>query len=444
MALIAVAAAATLASLIVWVVPPFRQDYGFFGCYTLGQLGMGALLTGTAAALWFVALAPIERRRIVAFRACAVLLATVAGYVGAEVIYFFVGPDPINPFYEVDPRWNLPDPELGFVRKPNITWNGRAYDDPAARIVEYRTDENGFRNPPGLGRAEVVFIGDSFTEAGNMPEDLTFVHLVGEQLGVTTANLGRAYYGPQHELIVLKRYALEYHPGTVVWVIFEGNDLLDAQRYLRGVRNTPEASASRRSAWSQRSLLTWRLLQPFLKTAPPRERGDETWILQLPSCEPEKVDFTAVYDPELPHRSAQAWEATARCLQDGFEFCRRHDVQMLVVFIPIKFRVYGPFVRLITPDQEYLGPLPADLQQPTDFGSELAAFCREIGCPFLDTWPALLAAAESGKKTYSLRYDTHLEADGHRVVADLVCDALSGKGAVGTPDANSDHVAPPG
>jgi hypothetical protein len=444
MALKIAAAVATLASLVVWVVPPFRQDYGFFGCYTLGQLGVGALLSGFAVAVWFVALASAERRRIVAFRACAVLLATVAGCVGAEVIYFFVGPDPINPFYEVDPRWNLPDPELGFVRKSKITWRGRAYDDPDARIVEYRTDENGFRNPPGLGRADVVFIGDSFTEAGNMPEDLTFSHLVGEQLGLTTANLGRTFYGPQQELIVLKRYALDYRPGTVVWVVFEGNDLLDAQRYLRGVLNTPGAAGTRRSAWSWRSRLIWRLLEPFLKTAPPRERSDGTWLLQLPSCEPEKVDFTVLYDSELPHRSREAWEATTRCLQDGFEFCRRHDVQMLVVFIPIKFRVYGPFVRLITPDQEYLGPLAADLQQPTDFGSELANFCREIGCPYVDTWPALLAVAESGKRTYSLRYDTHLEADGHRVVADLVCDALSDKGGVRATDADPDHGAPPG
>ncbi|UCG34331.1 MAG: hypothetical protein JSU68_06770 [Phycisphaerales bacterium] len=433
----------SLASLLVWVVPPFRQDQGFFGCYTLGQLCLGTLLFGIAVAFWFVALASADRRRIAAFRACSVLLAVLAGYAGAEVIYLFVGPDPINPFYEVDPRWNLPDPELGFVRKPNVTWKGRAYDDPEARIVAYRTDENGFRNAPGLGRAEVVFIGDSFTEAGNMPEELTFVRLVGEQLGVTTANLGRSYYGPQHELIVLKRYALDYSPRTIVWVIFEGNDLLDAQRYLRGVLNTPDAASSRRSAWSSRSLLTWRLLKPLHK-APPREHGEGTWLLRLPSCEQEEADFTVLYDPQLPHHSPQAWDATTQCLREGFEFCRRHEIEMLVVFIPVKFRVYGPFVRLITSEQEYLGPLPVDLQQPTDFGSELAAFCHEIGCPYLDTWPALLAAAESGKKTYSLRYDTHLEADGHRVVADLVCRALSeGEGAV-RPSAFREHQAGPG
>jgi hypothetical protein len=158
----------------------------------------------------------------------------------------------------------------------------------------------------------------------------------------------------------------------------------------------------------------------------------------------EEVDFTVLYDPELPHYSPEAWAATTQCLRGGFEFCRRHEVEMLVVFIPVKFRVYGPFVRLITPEQEYLGPLPANLQQPTDFGSQLAAFCRAIGCPYVDAWPALLAASESGEKTYSLRYDTHLEAAGHRVVAELVCGVLSeGNGAV-RPSAFPDHRAPPG
>ena len=43
--------------------------------------------------------------------------------------------------------------------------------------------------------------------------------------------LGHSGYGPQQELVVLKRYGLRLHPRTVIWTLFEGNDFSDAERY---------------------------------------------------------------------------------------------------------------------------------------------------------------------------------------------------------------------
>ena len=332
-----------------------------------------------------------------------------------------------SPLYQVDPRWNLADPELGFIRKPNIYWSGRAHDHPGAHYVVYRCDENGFRNPPGITRAEVAFIGDSFTEAGNVPEKDTFVRLVGEKLGVTAVNLGREYYGPQQELAVLRRYALGYEPRSIVWVIFEGNDLTDAQRYLRGELQKP--AAGRRAAWSSQALLTHRLLRPFLKQGRPhpKDRG-ETWLLAGPGGEEREVVFTLIYAPDMVQRLPRAWQATKRCLQQGLRLCRERGIELLVVFVPIKFRVYGPYLRVSTPEQRYPGPPPEDLSRPDDFASRMARFCKQIGCRFLDTYPALLAAATRGETVYSLRYDSHFDVAGHRVVADLISEVLSASG----------------
>ena len=76
-------------------------------------------------------------------------------------------------------RYSMPDSELGFVRKPLIEWTGRGRD---GRPVHYRVDEHGFRNAPGLRRAELVFIGDSYTEAGTIPDD---EEMFQPRLGVT-------------------------------------------------------------------------------------------------------------------------------------------------------------------------------------------------------------------------------------------------------------------
>ena len=61
---------------------------------------------------------------------------------------------------------------------------------------------------PGSEQADIVFIGDSFTEAASVAEEDTFVRRVAKASGLKAVNLGRGAYGPQQELIVLKRYGL--------------------------------------------------------------------------------------------------------------------------------------------------------------------------------------------------------------------------------------------
>ena len=127
-------------------------------------------------------------------------------------------------------EWSEYDQLLGFVRKPNVHWTHKSYPDKFAPVVTYETDENGFRNPPGVKEADIAFIGDSFTEGGSMVYEQSFPRLVEKSLGKPIINLGRGSYGPVDELVVLWRYVLQYSPRTVVWVLFEGNDITDAQK----------------------------------------------------------------------------------------------------------------------------------------------------------------------------------------------------------------------
>lgn len=130
--------------------------------------------------------------------------------------------------------WTEPDQLLSYVRKPNLSWQRQTYPDQFSPVVTYNTDANGFRNPPGVDMAEIAFIGDSFTEAGTIPLEKTFPRLVEQKLGTTIVNLGRGGYGPPQEVAVLWKYAPQYKPKTVVWTLFEGNDIKDAQMYYKG------------------------------------------------------------------------------------------------------------------------------------------------------------------------------------------------------------------
>lgn len=60
-----------------------------------------------------------------------------------------------------------------------------------------------------------------------------------------------------------------------------------------------------------------------------------------------------------------------------------------------------------------------------DFASELRRFCEDRSFDYLDVTEALRESAGAGGRPYSLRFDTHLDIEGHKVVATEVARRLS-------------------
>ena len=132
----------------------------------------------------------------------------------------------------------------GYVRDPDLLYRHEAHYRERGSFVrgnigealclpahppesfDLRYDQHGFRNDEDMDRANVVVIGDSYVESPMLPNSALMTTALRKSLGTTVANLGVIGYGPEQELIVLKRYALNLQPKTIVWVFFEGNDLL--------------------------------------------------------------------------------------------------------------------------------------------------------------------------------------------------------------------------
>ncbi|MCC6486385.1 MAG: SGNH/GDSL hydrolase family protein [Candidatus Hydrogenedentes bacterium] len=181
--------------------------------------------------------------------------------------------------------WTDSDQLLGYVRKPNLAWRRQTYPDRFSPIVSYNTDANGFRNPPGIETADIAFIGDSFTEGGTMPLESTFPRLIERKLGASIVNLGRGGYGPPQELAVLWKYALPYRPQTVVWTLFEGNDLKDAQMYYNG--KFRELTLPVATNWLQMGTIWFDNVQLHELSPPPG--GDDWYYRAAPFLnEPER------------------------------------------------------------------------------------------------------------------------------------------------------------
>ena len=409
---------------------PLLRPHGPFlwGYYSFRDIYLGGPIALAAIFATLVKLKSESQRRLLALRLTALWLSIVGMALVMDIVYalFVVGAWKGDYWLDqahITRRYSAPDAELGFVRKPNITWRGRLPGD--ERQVDYRTDERGFRNPPGLTRADLVFIGDSFTEAAQVAEAESFAARVAAETGWRAANLGRGAYGPQQELIVLRRYGLGYQPRAVVWQIFEGNDLDDAKNFACWRQQSPAPPLSLRQRYLENSLLQLLLAGTRL----PNE-GNKFASLKFHDSTQHALRLRYRYIPRQPAEAALGFAETKQALAEGQQMCRTQGVELLVVYVPVMARVMEPWLTFDGPATRARILPEGGINQPSDFGHQLAVFCAQSGIAFLDTFPALRQCAEMDNRGLYIPSDEHLDAQGHVVVAQAIVKWLAEKSLV--------------
>jgi hypothetical protein len=290
--------------------------------------------------------------------------------------------------------------------------------------VTFVTDFEGFRNSTDLTQADLVFLGDSYTEAGNTPEDQTFVRLTAGALGCSARNLAWAGFTGPMEWIVFRKYGLRCQPRVVIWQVAETNDLSDAVLFQQWLNNgRPRGGGwiapalTRRDIWKERSP-TWRLFAalrrprrwPVGGTFRDRDgRVVPIRLLWLPGKDQSPVDHPG-------------WPLLADSFREGARFLREEKIALVILLIPDKARALAPRLQL---DERLLarnGP-DWDLPEPQTLATHLRALCGELDVPFIDATPALRKAAAEGELVY-LPFDTHLSPRGHEVVRDVLVEAI--------------------
>lgn len=405
-----------LAFAYAWVLPLLRPRGYYLWGLQIRDLYLGipiALVTlcATAIALW-----PRKSRRAFALRAVTVTFALGMALFAADAMYAlgYGQAWKASPWFDERPyprKYNNLHPELGIIKKPRSEWRGTV--PWTGRPVVWRTDENGFRNPLNLRKADVVFLGDSYTEAMQVPDEETFVNQVSRALGVTAVNLGMGGYGPQQQLITLKRFGLGYQPKVVVWQVFEGNDLEDAEffnRWLNGPR------------WPTRPL--WQryidnsLIHEWVEPTLDGERrfAEALASIRMPDGSLERTLVKYSYQPRYPEEHPEGWREMERCLQEARELCRARGIDLMVTFVPLPIRVHSQdLVFNLTARKEDFLP-PEGVESPTDFGSRMRELCRELELPYLDLYPVLRESAKTRRDLFVPK-DEHFDTAGHELVA---------------------------
>jgi hypothetical protein len=382
------------------------------GHYRLQDLVLAAAALLVAGLATVISRLPQKERRA-AIGVTLALVTTSAVFLALDVSYamFFLGA--WQPNYWLDRAHisrvhNISDPELGFVRKANITWG----------TLRYRTDEQGFRNPPGIKAADLVFIGDSYTEAAGVPEHATFAALAARLTGLRAVNLGRGAYGPQQELIVLRRFGLKYRPRYVVWQLFAGNDLSDAEEY-KSWRDGLARNASVTERYSANSV-AWSCLKRLLRV--PENRGP---AVRIRHSDGSVTSTTARYPfRPLGGGSSIGVLEMKRALAEGAALCARSGSNLVVVFIPTMVQVHRRDIIFERPQdrQQYL---PDEPDAAGEFGRAIDAVCAEARCSFINALDGLRRAAREHSAPLYIPADEHLTPAGHQAVAAMITDAIS-------------------
>ncbi len=308
----------------------------------------------------------------------------------------------------------------------NLAWLGLPFQ--SRYDVDVQHDRNGFRNDVDFTEAQLVVIGDSFVEGAETDKSKTVVAELGRRLKTTAVNLGQSGYGPQQELVVLKRYGLPLSPQVVVWFLFGGNDLSDVDSYEWRRQHLDEFLAPPQvgSRLFSRNALTAlaRLTTTPRRTASAVAKRHEVVFTRADGTT-ELIYLDAADSQWTPHQ----WAITSATLLEARELSTRAGADFLVVFIPRKQRVYQGYSRAAA--QSF-----ANTWKPNHLPEVLAEFCATNEITFLDSTVPLRQAVAAGESVH-LPDDVHWSPAGHRVVGAAVAARIREMGRVAAGDGAS-------
>ncbi|HLK85602.1 MAG TPA: SGNH/GDSL hydrolase family protein [Candidatus Binataceae bacterium] len=136
--------------------------------------------------------------------------------------------------YDAARGWGLRPNTAGYYRREGAAWV-------SINSAGFRGPEVPMRKPPGTIR--IAVIGDSYTEAIQVPNEDTFASVAARVLvqcpllkgrRVEALNFGVDGYGTTQELVTLREKVWAYQPDIVVLAIFLGNDVRNNSVTLEG------------------------------------------------------------------------------------------------------------------------------------------------------------------------------------------------------------------
>lgn len=296
-----------------------------------------------------------------------------------------------------------------------------------ANSIGFRDTEHSFEKPAGVYR--VLFLGDSFTEALQVPfEDIFWRQLQKKadaaHMKLEVIGMGVSSWGTGQELLAYECYGRQFHPDLVV-LAFNADDLLD--NYFRVDPFTPTFSDMGDTLTLDetyktnitRRLVERKTLYPgllyFIKDNSMLARS---LLLKLENARAgaalgraagNESPATPMYAESYSPPWVAAWKLTGDILSKLTHEVRGDNAKLVLVYFP-------PLAQL-EPSQTILGA-GYDLTKPN---AQFTALGTRLGVPVIDLYPVIAA---SSTIPIHWNHDPHLTSYGHTLVANVLFDTL--------------------
>jgi hypothetical protein len=273
-----------------------------------------------------------------------------------------------------------------------------------------------------MDQADVVVIGDSYLESPMLPNASLLTTRLSHRLGASVANLGTSGYGPEQELVVLKRYALALQPKTIVWVFFEGNDLSQLDPEEQDASEIQDGRAIEDQYWMRS--LTRNLLLSSRKAVQGCVSHPDYMRLRGRFQDASGKTTTLYFWEKLPTLKPTdrlRLDRLRSILTEAWELSRQRGIRLVVAFAPAKHRVHQGLENF-EPLTEEMKTWPVN-ELPHEVESMVKGLAPQID--FIDLTQPLREAAAQGVLTY-LPDDTHWTTEGQRVAGEAIHHVLVG------------------
>jgi len=342
------------------------------------------------------------------------------------------------------------EPDLGWINVPNTRYvfHHKEFNTPihynsyGMRDVEHTRSKS-----PGVFR--IAVLGDSFIEGRQVPFDSLYSrvleHLLKEKgLNCEVLNFGVHAYSTDQEIVLLKKYALEFDPDLVIVSMAKNDVATNVANAICGLdpngnlQITPPGAplGSQIRAWLYRNshlftFLNFRL--PKLMSAGARKRnprkifevGDVAMWSDLTEAQQDLNPtlmplYAKVEDPRVDY-AKRLMEAI---LKEIDRVCRERDVKFILLINSARFQIQP---------QSWDRKLKQFNLAPEEYDHEavdrwLLDFAAQVGFPAISSAKRFRDLKARKGMSFHWRIDGHWNSNGHREAARLTVEVLDSLG----------------
>ncbi len=280
----------------------------------------------------------------------------------------------------------------------------------------------------------ILGLGDSFSYANGVELEDTYFKRIQRRLTessgrpVEIINCAAPAYGLIQETGLLKKLSPSLKPDAALIGFYVGNDFIDSYNLydsdgkpaiavtnaggLVSIKLIDQEGGIRGFTGKLRQYLaTNSHLYVFL-----RNRLSELLSKAGLRGAPPAPDFCA---KEYSEDLKKGWELDQRLLLEAKEFTQRNNMRLIVVVLPAIYQVYeDAWTKYFTTFK--VDPNLYDLNKPQTLLNE---FCQKNGIEIIDMLPGMRREGKSQQLFFPI--DTHMNPEGHRVVADSLTEYFS-------------------